>query len=79
MEAIGEVLLRGVGYAIWRRVSPHTDTNGWPSLVVGLLFWAAVIVLGVLLYQHLSQAIALDRCLDAGGWFVEASRECLSR
>ncbi len=53
-EIVVETLIRGVGYAIWRRVSPRTDPEDWPALVVGVLFWAIVAGLGYLVWPHMA-------------------------
>jgi hypothetical protein len=77
VEVVGELLVRGVGYAICRRVSPGTDPDSWPSAVVGLLFWAAVFALGYFAYQHAAEWLAVDRCLDSGGSYNYQSEVCV--
>ena len=76
-EVVGELLIRGIGYAIWRRVSPGTDPDGWPSAAVGLLFWAAAFALGYWAYHHAAAWLAVDRCLDSGGSYNYQSESCI--
>jgi hypothetical protein len=76
-EVVGELLVRGVGYTIWRRVSPDTDPDGWPSVFVGLLIWVAAFALGYWAYQHAAEWIAVDRCLDSGGSYNYQSESCV--
>jgi len=57
-EFVGEVLIRGIGYAILRYIRPSgrstLDPDGLPVLIAGLSFWTAVAVGGYLLYGHVS-------------------------
>lgn len=76
-EVIGELLVRGVGYAIWRRVCPDTYPDGWRSAVIGLLFWVAAFALGYLAYQHAAEWLAVDQCLDSGGSYNYQSESCV--
>jgi len=76
-EFVGELLIRGVGFAIWRRVSPGTDPDGWPSAIVGLLFWVAVLTFGFFAYQQTAEWLAVDRCLDSGGAYNYQSEVCI--
>ncbi|MFT4048042.1 MAG: hypothetical protein QM661_15305 [Solimonas sp.] len=76
-EIIGELLIRGVGYALWRRVSPSTDPEGWPSIIVGLLFWVAAFSLCYVAYQHAVAWLAADSCLDSGGAYNYQSGVCV--
>lgn len=76
-EVVVEIFVRGVGYAIWRRASPSTDPDHWPSLVVGLLFWGAMSAIGYFAYEHASEWLAVDRCLDSGGSYNYQSGACV--
>ncbi len=77
MEVIVEFILRRVGYAIWRRVSPQTDPEGLPSVLVGLLFWIVAISVLAVAYIKVSEGIAVDRCLDAGGAYDAVAKRCV--
>jgi len=76
-EIVGEFLIRGVGYAICRRISPSVDPEGLTVALVGLLFWIALLALGFAVYSHLTEWLAVDRCLDAGGTYDYATSNCV--
>lgn len=51
LELVFEILIKGVGYAIITFVRPKSEPGEAACAVVGLAFWAAVIVVGVLVYR----------------------------
>lgn len=50
-EVVLELLCKGTGYLICKRVKPSIDPNGWQVGLVGLVLWVAVIGTGFYLYQ----------------------------
>lgn len=77
VEFVFEIMVRGLGYVVWRRVSPHTNPDGLPSVLVGILIWIAVVGLGYALYQEVAAWLAIGRCLDAGGTYDHNAGLCV--
>jgi hypothetical protein len=51
-EVVVEVLIQGTGHVILRTVRPKSEPGETACTLVGLLFWATVIVLGWFLYRQ---------------------------
>jgi len=71
-EIIFELLIRGVGYLICRPFSSNVDIDGFWVAVVGLMFWIAMIFLGVSLYDF----YVIDTCLNNGGKYNYELSQC---
>ncbi len=55
-EVVVELLIQGAGYVILRTFRPKSEPDETACTVVGLVFWAAVIVLGWLVYRQSTAA-----------------------
>ncbi len=51
-EVVVELLIQGAGHVILRTVRPKSEPSETACTLVGLVFWATVIVLGWLVYQQ---------------------------
>jgi hypothetical protein len=51
-EVLFELLAKGVGYALIKFFRPHSEPSDVSCGLVGLVFWAAAITLGFVVYQH---------------------------
>jgi hypothetical protein len=51
-EVVVEVLIQGTGHVILRTVRSKSEPGETACTLVGLLFWATVIVLGWFLYRQ---------------------------
>lgn len=51
-EVVVEWLIQGAGHVILRTVRPKSEPGETASTLVGLVFWAVVIVLGWFLYRQ---------------------------
>lgn len=51
-EVVVEVLIQGTGHVILRTVRPKSEPGETACTLVGLVFWATVIVLGWFLYRQ---------------------------
>lgn len=71
-EAVFEILVLKVGFFICQRFSKNVKPNGLAVVLVGLLFWFAIIfaVIG------LKSFIDVDRCLDSGGRYNYQIKSC---
>lgn len=76
-EIVLEYAVRWPGYLICRLFSREVDREGGKVLLVGLVFWVLIVVIGYFSYVRISNAVAVDRCLDWGGSFNYQSKECL--
>lgn len=55
-EIVFEILIKGVGHAILRVGRPKADPGELACTVVGICFWAGIVVLGVVMYQRAAAA-----------------------
>jgi hypothetical protein len=76
-DIVLEIAIRGPGYVICRTARRDIDPDdGW-VVMVGLAFWGVIGVLGYFAYSYLSEALAVDRCLDSGGAYNYKTIECI--
>lgn len=78
LEGVLEVLVRGPGYLICRIFKKDVDPEGGLVACVGILFWIVLTVSAWSVYQWVSEAIDIDRCLDSGGAFDRRHQKCVS-
>lgn len=72
-------IIRGPGYLICRAFKNDIDPESAWVLGISLLFWVCLIAAGLYLYGHIVEALAVDRCLDAGGAYDYQAGECVYR
>lgn len=77
IEVVEEIAVRGMGYLIGRMFKRDIDADGFAVLLLGLGFWAIVGAAGYIGYTYVAEQIAIDGCLNAGGRFDYATKECI--
>jgi len=78
-EVILELLVKGPGYLICKPFRKDIDPDSAWVVFVGLVFWVLVATGGYFTYTHISEAIAVDKCLYAGGAFDYQTQQCVCK
>jgi hypothetical protein len=76
IEAVLEVLVKGLGYSVCRLFSKSVDPDGFVVAIVGVFSWVAIGILIYFGYEYFSTQAAIDSCLDSGGRFNYELRKC---
>jgi hypothetical protein len=78
LEVVFELFVRGPGYLLCKPFKKDVDPDGGLAALVGIAFWVAIGVGAWLLYQQVSETVAVDKCLDSGGAFDHQLRKCVT-
>lgn len=76
VDGVLEILIQGPGYLVCRKFNKNIQPDGVLVVVVGITFWALVTTGGYFTYTFVSEAIAIDRCLDSGGAYNYQTKQC---
>ncbi len=78
LEVVLEFLVRGPGYLLCKPFKKDVDPEGGLAAFVGIVFWVIVAVGAWFIYQEVSKAVAIDKCLDSGGSFDHQLQKCVT-
>lgn len=76
-ETLFEVLIKGLGYLIWKPFLRNVDPNGALAVFTGILAWLLIGFGGYWLYDYISVKLFIDRCLDSGGQYDYQYQSCI--